>query len=642
MKRNYGISIGVNGYKFSSLDPLKYAKADAALVANFLKEDAKFDQVWLFSDDSPKIYNETTIPYRTPLRRFFRNQFEQPFMSKEDSLWLFFSGHGVQYNGADYVLPIDGDLEDPEGSGISLDWIVERLRRSHAGEIILIVDMCRVEGRKGSAPEGSLYNGITTIFSCKPNESSWEIDAPIRQGAFTYVLVQNLKRQINDCPLTIVETERTLQQELVVLNRKYGKQRQTPHIRCESVAKSNSFLFSCVLVQKRGFAKEKGKATSSNLVTQKIKRGRNGRYDVMSLKQAALEAEENKELDLAKSLWEQVLKIDNSEQPSYISAITRIAESALLQSLRFDNPIIQNRLDKPLAYEEDSGNPIKRSPDKISSLKQLPEIQNLGGLKEYRYDYQILSSTDERTSSFHDSTYSLVEKISEVEIEMLVVIGGTFLMGSSEKTPSDSELPQHEVKVKPFLMSKYAITKQQWKAIAQQPQINRALKLRTSLHGSNNHPVVEISWYEATEFCDRLTKASGCEYRLPTEAEWEYACRAGSTTSFHFGNHINKKVAQYDSEHTADVCQFPYPNAFGIYSMHGNVWEWCLDHWHPNYKNAPMDGSAWLDVIENQDRIQRGGSWRNESKLCRSACRVSDCADAKSSSTGFRIVRPLM
>ena len=140
----------------------------------------------------------------------------------------------------------------------------------------------------------------------------------------------------------------------------------------------------------------------------------------------------------------------------------------------------------------------------------------------------------------------------------------------------------------------------------------------------------QVNWYDAIEFCARLSKLTGREYRLPSEAEWEYACRAGTTTPFYFGETITGELANYDASETTPVGQFT-PNAFGLYDMHGNVWEWCADTWHDSYDGAPSDGSVWLDNnqeenIDGKSRfgiysVMRGGSWGNNPNLCRSAVR---------------------
>ena len=142
-----------------------------------------------------------------------------------------------------------------------------------------------------------------------------------------------------------------------------------------------------------------------------------------------------------------------------------------------------------------------------------------------------------------------------------------------------------------------------------------------------------MSWHNAIEFCEKLSQQTGRSYRLPSEAEWEYACRAGTTTPFHFGPTITPDLANYDSNYTygsgpkgkyraqtTEVGSFS-PNAFGLYDMHGNVWEWCADHWHGNYAGAPTNSTPWLSSNESTDRLLRGGSWRNYPRYCRSAYR---------------------
>ncbi|MFN6211932.1 MAG: formylglycine-generating enzyme family protein [Microcystis sp.] len=200
-------------------------------------------------------------------------------------------------------------------------------------------------------------------------------------------------------------------------------------------------------------------------------------------------------------------------------------------------------------------------------------------------------------------------------------------------------------------MGKYPITQAQWKAVASLPKIERDLSLNPSNFSGNNRPVEKVSWYDAVEFCQRLSKATGRDYRLPSEAQWEYACRGGTTTPFYFGETITPDLANYDGNYiyaqgpkgiyrqeTTPVGKFP-PNAFGLYDMHGNVQEWCADAWHNNYKDAPTDGSVW---IENGNHSPlRGGSWDLSPSYCRSASRIyySFGRDRDhGSSNGFRVV----
>jgi formylglycine-generating enzyme required for sulfatase activity len=239
-----------------------------------------------------------------------------------------------------------------------------------------------------------------------------------------------------------------------------------------------------------------------------------------------------------------------------------------------------------------------------------------------------------------------------VTLDMVAIPGGTFLMGSPESEPQrlDSESPQHTVTIQPFFMGKFPVTQAQWQAVASLPKVNIDLKADPSGCKGAKRPVEQVSWNDAVEFCTRLSKATGREYRLPSEAEWEYACRAGTITPFHFGETITTDLANYDGNYiygsgskgqyrgqTTDVGSFP-ANAFGLHDMHGNVWEWCEDTWHGKYNKAPIDGSAW--VSNNDDlRLWRGGSWHNYPELCRSAVRFSYGSGGRPSYfIGFRVV----
>ena len=223
-----------------------------------------------------------------------------------------------------------------------------------------------------------------------------------------------------------------------------------------------------------------------------------------------------------------------------------------------------------------------------------------------------------------------------VDLEMVAIPDGEFVMGSPADEPEryDDESPQHSVTVPGFFMGRYPITQAQWRVVAALPRVVRELEPDPSnFKGSvgeasrnENRPVEQVSWEDAVEFCDRLSRHTRREYRLPSEAEWEYACRAGTTTPFHFGEMITTEVANYNGSayaggaegdrrgETTPVTEFGIANAFGLSDMHGNVLEWCLDHWHENYEGAPTDGSAWLSENERANRVYRGGSWSDLSE----------------------------
>ncbi|BAY13253.1 bifunctional serine/threonine-protein kinase/formylglycine-generating enzyme family protein [Calothrix sp. NIES-2098] len=242
---------------------------------------------------------------------------------------------------------------------------------------------------------------------------------------------------------------------------------------------------------------------------------------------------------------------------------------------------------------------------------------------------------------------------NDLVLEMVAIPGGELLMGSprDEAERYNSESPQHTVTLQPFFMGKYLVTQSQWKAVAALEKVNIQLNPEVSHFKGTNRPVEQVSWDEAVEFCARLAQATGKPYRLPTEAEWEYACRAGTTTPFCVGETITTDLANYNGNYTyasgpkgkycgqtTDVGIFP-ANPFGLFDMHGNTWEWCEDSWHKNYKGAPADGSVWMS--DNHTRLLRGGSWNMNPWNCRSAVRNCNARDNKYINVGFRVALSL-
>jgi formylglycine-generating enzyme required for sulfatase activity len=281
-------------------------------------------------------------------------------------------------------------------------------------------------------------------------------------------------------------------------------------------------------------------------------------------------------------------------------------------------------------------------------------------------------------------------------IPMVQIPAGRFLMGSPEDEPDrfDEEGPQHEVTLGAFFMAQTPITQAQWREVAGWKKVERDLNPDPSRFKGDNRPVEQVNWLDAQEFCRRLSQRTGRNYTLPSEAQWEYACRAGTTTPFHFGPTISTEVANYDGNYTygqglkgiyrqqtTDVASFP-ANDWGLHDMHGNVWEWCLDEWHDSYEGAPVDGSAWGDhslgespgdccaagrgsttpgsaarlsatstprttattssvsasVASDACRSLRGGSWSSNPRYCRSAYRFNyDHPVNRSNYIGFRV-----
>jgi formylglycine-generating enzyme required for sulfatase activity len=386
------------------------------------------------------------------------------------------------------------------------------------------------------------------------------------------------------------------------LNQQYGRPIQTPYTSIEPLAKSN-----LILLPQRALPQ-----------------------DAAPLKLEALKAEIARDFVLAEQFWMQVLIVLPGDLDA-IAALKRIGrESSESTSVNPSAPT--------LAFEtvtvDARGNITNRQQRSV----------------EYRRE----------------------ELGKGISLDLVAIPAGEFIMGSPEgeegrdwyknfnaKLPN-VEGPQHQVAVKAFWMGKYLVTQAQWRAVAKLPKIKMDLLPDPSNFKGDNRPVEQVSWEDAIEFCARLTKKMGREYRLPSEAEWEYACRAGTKTPFYFGETITTELANYrgtdweyeGKTYPGNYGQGPHgsyrqeatevgsfsANAFGLYDMHGNVWEWCEDDWHNSYEGAPSDGRAWIESDRtNTYRLLRGGSWYNIPRNCRSAYRSLNSRDGRYTYIGFRV-----
>ncbi|WP_375506153.1 SUMF1/EgtB/PvdO family nonheme iron enzyme [uncultured Nostoc sp.] len=672
MAKNWAIAIGINQYDY--LQPLNYAKRDAQSMQEFLRNEAGFERIYFFSDDSPDIAGKSTRPTRTNLLRVLRQLFENPFMGAGDNFWFFFSGHGIRYADRDYLMPCDGDPEDIENTAIAINFVTERLRRCGADNVVLILDACRNEGKKTGEGIGrqtadeARQQGVISIFSCIPQEYSYEIEA-LQQGAFTSALLEGLGIQ-GKCA-TVERLAQYLKFRVPELVRQYKNTRQTPYVIAEPVNKSH------LIVVPRY-------ATLA---------------DIATLKNDAYQAEVNSDLNLAEQLWIRVLAAASGQDMEAVTSLQRIER---LRNSSANPDVPQQTI--PQVSKSVTNTPISKLPQIPTPKPTLPSpinntqasgaeqfttstistpstpsknpilpnwsrrrvIQTAGfavtglgltiaiprfwpsdsgesggtvhttelSLKSFPFEVVTVDASGNITNRNNREAKYFVEDLGNgITLEMVEIPGGTFRMGSPKEEAGryESENPQHEVKVPGFFMGKYEITQAQYQAImGSNPSY---------FTGDERLPVENVSWDDAVEFCKKLSEKTEKTYRLPSEAEWEYACRAGTKTAFYFGETITTKLVNFGGKETKlkPVGSFP-ANAFGLYDMHGNVWEWCQDYWHDNYNDAPTDGSAWLTGGNNTPRLLRGGCWLYILRDCRCAIRGSNIPAHRTSIIGFRVV----
>ncbi len=304
MERNWAITIGINRY--DNLQALNYAKRDAEAVRDFFRNELNFEQVYHFSDDSPRIATDYGPPIKSrptyaTLRRFLRVRFEQPFLQAGDNFWFFFAGHGLRHEERDYLMPLDADPGDVEGSAIPISYVTERLRRCGADNVVLFLDACRSEGRRAGLGVGTeVQKGVITFFSCSPAESSYEIDQLQEgAGAFTHALLEGLRIRGEGNCATVERLYNYLRYQVRELNLRYNKPLQTPYAIVEPATK-----YHLILLPRSATVR-----------------------DADTLKLDAYKAETAGDMELAKQLWIRVLAVSHTDMDA-ISAIERIARSS--------------------------------------------------------------------------------------------------------------------------------------------------------------------------------------------------------------------------------------------------------------------------------------------------------------------------
>ena len=322
--------------------------------------------------------------------------------------------------------------------------------------------------------------------------------------------------------------------------------------------------------------------------------------------------------------------------------ITELQGSRKIGELQQEVTTKQNQIEQLQRQNQQLSINLQTAQAEIKRLNELlkpPEPPD--PLQTFRFETAQITSYDSNRVSIQRSQREAKQYVHDlgngIKLEMVEIPAGRFMMGAvpNEGDAGSAEYPQHCVNVPKFYMSKYQIT---------QAQYQQVMGTNPShFKGNLLLPVENVNWENAKAFCGKLGKG----YRLPSEAEWEYACRAGTTTPFYFGNTIAPSMVNHDGNYpyanapkgeyrqkTTPVGSF-YANAFGLFDMHGNVWEWCEDDWHEDYNGAPSDGSAWKTGGNAQYHVLRGGSWYSYAHYCRSANRIR--YSNRYNSFGFRV-----
>ncbi len=615
--RYYALVIGNNAY--TSLPKLKTAEADAREVAVLLKDYYGFETKILLNATRGQIVSALSS-YRRAL-------------GPEASLLIYYAGHGVNDADKAYWLPVDAERDDT-ANWIIADTITQMLKVIPARHVLVVSDSCYsgtlTRGLGESLPRATerehflqrMATGRSrTLMASGGDEPVADGGGDGRHSVFANALLRGLQ-VMDKARFTGAELFRDYVEESVA-----GRANQTPEYNPlkNSGHESGDFIF--IRIKTDGKNAEMAVKSPTGPV---------------AVDPAAFELE----------YWNAIKgSSDPEEYRDYLEKypngqFAAIARRRAAGGRDGNNtgggaPAVSN----PPAVNSGSRSNAAR-PAAASARLSPPVPANL--LRSFEYLTLTLDARGNLKSRGNKSaTYYAEDLGGGVGLEMVEVPGGSFLMGSpdTEANRSKDEGPQHQVTVPVFWMGKYEVTQAQYQAVMGTNPAN--------FKGSNL-PVEQVSWNDAMEFCQRLSAKTGREYRLPSEAEWEYAARAKTTTPFAFGETVTPELVNYDGnypygnaakgayrEKTMDAGASGAANGFGLFDMHGNVWEWCLDHWHENYgglvSNAPTDGAAWLSGGDSTLRVLRGGSWNGDAGHCRSALRGGNEQGKRNLLIGFRV-----
>jgi formylglycine-generating enzyme required for sulfatase activity len=653
--------VGVSEYQ-PGFQKLPSAIKDIQAMEMVLKEKGEFDDVKTLDNPDPQKIQEE-------IYQLFNNR------TSEDLVLFYFSGHGVKDHNRKFYLTTSQtskgqDKKLKSHTAIAASYLQERMTDSRSERQVIILDCCYAAAfAQGLTVKGDLEidilaelggKGRAILTSSNSTQESYTQD-DLELSIYTHYLVEGIETgaadRDGDGKISVDELHEYTSKRV-----QEASPAMTPQFYPVEEGYKIYVARSPINDPKLKYRKEAEKYIHKGEFTNLGRLILNELQTKLGLSQEEANAIETellqpyREYQQKLQKYEQAFREEVVEGGDLISERTRneLKDYQTVLGLRDEDIApIEARLAPQLA--EDPTNKPK-PPEQPSNL--ILEVS----------DYAVVTVNNqgqEINRNKGQAKYLTEDLGNGVTLDIVYIPGGEFLMGTEDEEIERlvqkynweyfrKEKPQHKVTVPSFFMGKYPITQAQWKVIANRTDLRIKLDLSPEPSAFKNHhnrPVEQVSWYDAVEFCTRLSKLTKQEYRLPSEAEWEYACRAGTTTPFYFGETITTNLANYNGKYiyadepqgtyrgnTLDVGSF-LPNAFGLYDMHGNVWEWCYDTWHSNYNGAPVDGSAWTTGEDNNSSsILRGGSWDGNTDYCRSANRHANPRVNIYNNIGFRVV----
>jgi formylglycine-generating enzyme required for sulfatase activity len=649
--KRFALIIGVDEYDDSQVSKLEGAANDARALADALVRYSGFpeDQVTLLASDQPL----ERRPTRGNILRRLSNL--RGLVPQDGLLLVSFAGHGIERGGRGFLCPTDaqisGDMALLEATAIPVETVREWIRQTGVKQVVIILDACRNDPSGRGESENPLtesyarqfnfdvrngeVNAFATFYATNVGSIAYEYKEK-KQGYFTWALVDGIKGAAANekGEVTLAGLKRYLEEivpKRVALDLGQEK-RQRPSAAIEGY-KADELVISVtarILLAASETAARVDPAAIELGFWQSIQTS----TDAKDFQEYLKKYPEGQFAGLARNRLDRLRVVSESEP-----GVPKPGPSASVAPASSTGTAV------------DKWKEIRRNATSAGGLGTGP-----GGIPLMSYEFDTVK-VDSRGTVVEQrkgqARYFVEDLGGGVTLEVAAVPGGTFVMGSpafSEANRSLDEGPQHEVSVPGFYAGKFEVTQAQWRAVARMPKVTRYLDPDPSHFKGGELPVEQVSWDDVREFCARLWGKTGLSYRLPSEAEWEYACRAGTATPFAFGETIAPGLVNYNGfpysiaakeayrERTTRVGSLDRANGFGLYDMHGNVWEWCMDVWHSNYAGAPSDGSAWVTGGDQSYRVVRGGSWDGYPNGTRSAFRNRYHPDNRSYNGGFRVV----
>lgn len=588
--KKYALVVGISQYADPEITDLSFAARDAEEVGQCLVEVCGFDEVRTLASGGD--YEPDHVNVVDALCNL------APLLSQDDLFLFYFAGHGIEAKSGARLLTSNSRIRMPELASVSMEVLSDCLSRIECADRVLILDACRNDPRKGMGDEDNLLTsgfsrdimamaetpveGVVpttcVLFSCRPGERAYEWP-DMQHGAFSHYLLEGLRGAAADGSGRI--TVQGLGQYVESQVPRWAKKARTPR-------------------PQTPWGEQKGS-------------------------------------------WREVLlaaRLASAPDPEPRVVLSQKNVAAL------DKPAVRLESAPSGQSPTPERKPKVHIPDFLEPVADA-QYARLGGLNAGS------EAAQKRQMQWVQKGYPLEAVMKETGIVFCLVPPGEFQMGASpgDSEAFDDEKPQHKVAIpSPLYVAKFPVTQQQWQAVmGQNPawfhtgmvmKKGGIFKQEKRLEAdTKEHPVERVSWEDCQGYLnrvhDRLDLEFGKAIRLPTEAEWEYACRAGTTDS-RYGNLDAIGWFGGNSGSTTHPVGQKRPNAWGLHDMIGNVYEWCEDNWHGGYKTAPCDGSAWPGC--ESARVVRGGSWYHPPQFCRSSYRYWFEPDIRLSCIGFRVV----